>query len=428
MSKKEPNNGEKAVAGSKTQEAFDQFIEQLLKRFPKIKLSKNVYYGAKGKDPHQFKIKDQIEFPDQKLYILADVASSITTDREKGKDFTIENVKKILTNRRITSEAYLVVPDNYNPKKLKSTQKLKTDIESKHIVTYFDGLMSATEFGNFLERKATAAISQGIKSNLIGQYGEKVLVEAFNNHDNLQLWNHPEDYLTKSTTYSLFKAVLNKMCPDIGKITYSKAYRGEKGAKDPISKELKHVKGSNGYPKTDVLIQLRNNQNKKYKLTVSVKSPTSGKRSGRVSAHQGHAEALINDLKASLPKDSIFQNQSMFDKLSKALLNFQKAGSKSAMDPECRTFLNENLSDLNKWLIDYFIFGINNSNLNSDQIASYLLIFNPVNGYCKVMTVKETEDSMLNGRMATFNTPFGWTYPSKKRGIEYQIKAPFKLE
>ena len=56
-------------------------------------------------------------------------------------------------------------------------------------------------------------------------------------------------------------------------------------------------------------------------------------------------------------------------------------------------FLNDNLSDLNKWLIDYFIFGINNSYLNKNQQANALLVFDPNTGKCKVRNVIEEENN-----------------------------------
>ena len=76
--------------------------------------------------------------------------------------------------------------------------------------------------------------------------------------------------------------------------------------------------------------------------------------------------------------------------------NFQEVGSQKKMTIEDKEFLNNHLSDLNKWLIDYFVFGINNKMLNNIQIAQALLVFNPLTGQCQIKSIKETEEEMLH--------------------------------
>lgn len=51
----------------------------------------------------------------------------------------------------------------------------------------------------------------------------------------------------------------------------------------------------------------------------------------------------------------------------------------------------------------------------------------PLTGTCKTEAQKETEEDMLHGKMTSFGTPFSWTFPSKKRGKEFQVKGSYNL-
>ncbi len=422
----ESTNGEKAKAGVNTSKELLELLNQLVNKFSKVTLHTPVEYGEKGKDKKQFKANAQIDFTEEDLAWLIDVSSSFRSDRVKGKEFDIEHIKQILINKGLDSEAYFVLPDNAKSKDVKELQKFEQHINKQDRVTYFDGAMLMNAFRNMLEQKVTEKMKQGQRSNILGNAGEEILRLAFNNPNNLKIWNNSNDHTTQSSNYSLFKSVFENLAPSIGKIKSSVAYGSSKGEKDLISENLRVVKSadkkSHGKPKTDVLISVINEQGENDIFKVSVKQPSSNR--GKVTIHEGSVEQLLADLKLSLPNNSKFINTDLFSKLSRALRDFQSKGSKKEMVKENLQFLNDNLSDLNKWLIDYFIFGINNSYLNKNQQANALLVFDPNTGKCKVRNVIEEENRLLTGKKTTFGTPFSWTYPSKKRGKKIQIKGP----
>lgn len=416
------SNGDKAKAGANTSKELLNLLETIVNRYNTLSLDKNIEYGEKGKDSKQFKANAKINFDKENLSWLVDVSSSFRSDRMKGKEFDIEHLKKILKKLGIDTEAYFVLPDNAKEKDVKDLKSFEQHIQAQDRVTYFDGAMLMNSFRNILEQKATESINQGKRSNLLGKSGEVILYKAFKNKNNIKIWNDPNDNLIQSSNYSLFKTVVKKLCPDIGKISFSSALCSKN------IEDLKTVRANNktyGMPKTDIIINLANSYNQHYDFKVSVKQPKSSK--GKVTVHEGSVERLLNDLKHSLPKDSTFNDPKMFRKLSDALIDFELNGSKSKMNPENLNFLNTYLPELNKWLIDYFLFGINNLYLNKNQQANALLVFNPETGGCKISSVKEVENALLNTRKATFNTPFSWTYPSKKRGKKIQIKGPILL-
>ncbi|EGC80195.1 MspI family type II restriction endonuclease [Lactobacillus iners] len=422
----ESTNEDKAKAGVNTANELLDLLKKIVNKFQKIDLITSVEYGEKDKDKRQFKANAQINFNDTDTSWLVDVSSSFRSDRVKGKEFDIEHIKKILDRQGLDTYAYFILPDNAKEKDKNELEKFSRHIQKQDRVTYFDGAMLMTSFRNLLEHEATKSMDQGIKSNLLGASGEEALALAFTNESNLKIWNNPKSNIYQSSSYSLFEAVIKGLCPNIGKLLSINSIGSNSNT--PIADQLKLVKanGQNyGKPKTDVIISIINEKGKNLIFKFSVKQPSSNK--GKVTVHEGSVERLLNDLKYSLPSDSIFNDPDMFNKLSTALKDFQKVGSKSKIQDDNLEFLNYHLASLNKWLIDYFMFGINNSYLNKNQQANALLVFDPTTGNCKVSNVSETELTLLNHRKATFNTPFSWTYPSKKRGSKIQIKGPIIL-
>lgn len=422
----ESTNKDKARAGLNTEKELVDLLNKLANKYDTIALKKPVEYGEKGKDNKQFKANAQIKFIEEDIVWLIVVSSSFRSDRIKSKEFDIEHIKNILIEKEIHPEAYFILPDNAKAKDVTELQKFKKHIDKQDRVTYFDGAMLMHAFSNMLEQKLTENIKQGQRSNILGNSGEEKLKLAFNNQNNLKIWNDTKDCITKSANYSLFKSVLNGLAPSIGKICHSVAYGSSKHEESRISQDLKQVRSPDnrlhGKPKTDILISIINEKGDNIILKASVKQPASSK--NKVTVHEGSVEQLLTDLKSSLPKNSKFNNSDLFNSLSIALLDFQAKGSKKTMLEENLHFLNENLADLNKWLIDYFIFGINNSYLNKNQQANALIVFNPNTGGCIARNILKEESKLLNGKKATFGTPFSWTYPSKKRGKKIQIKSP----
>lgn len=422
----ESSNKEKARAGVNTVKELVDLLDQLVSKYDTVILQRPVEYGDKGKENKQFKANAQISFIGENIVWLIVVSSSFRSDRIKGKEFDIEHIKKILIEKGIDPEAYFVLPDNAKAKDVTELKNFKQHIDKQDRITYFDGAMLMNAFRNRLEQKITETLKQGQRSNILGNSGEEKLKLAFNNKNNLKIWNDTEDNITKSANYSLFRSVLNDLSPSIGKICHSVAYGSSKQEQSKISQDLKQVRSPDnkfhGKPKTDVLISIVNEKGRNIILKVSVKQPSSSK--SKVTIHEGSVEQLLTDLKSSLPKNSRFNESDLFANLSIALHDFQAKGSKKAMSKRNLQFLNDNLSDLNKWLIDYFVFGINNSYLNKNQQANALMVFNPNTGECVARNILKEENKLLNGKKATFGTPFSWTYPSKKRGRKIQIKSP----
>lgn len=423
------DNSNKVKSGRNTKAELISLLEDFDKRFDTVNLQKNVKFGAKDKDQDQFSIDAILEFTDQsKEKWLIKTSSSYRSDRIKGNEFDIEHIKLIVKSPNIELKSFFVVPDTENNS---SFEKYKKNVENHRIVTYFDKVLKFREFRHLILDRCSKYLSQGTRSNVLGNDAEKEISDAFNNLNNINIWNQTgNNQVIKSKDFSIVQALMNKYYPD-KKLKSMVAYDNDSDGNYYLD-DLKTVKGPNnenlGKPKTDVLIKLTFTDDTTAQINLSVKHPKL--KSKKVTAHEGSIEVLMDDLAASLPSYSIFNDSKKFDQLYKALKNFQDAGSAKNMNPEDKLFLADNLSDINSWLIDYFLFGTNNRRFNNNQVANTMAIINPQNGDLLYLTQEEERQLLLDycqlqkSTSSSFGTPFSWTYPSKKRGKKIQIKSP----
>ena len=425
------DNSNKAKSGRNTKTELISLLEDFDKRFDTVNLQKNVKFGAKNKDQNQFGIDAVLEFNDQnREKWLIKTSSSYRSDRIKGNEFDIEHIKSIVKSQSPTIQvkSFFVVPDTENSS---SFDKYKEKVENHSIVTYFDKVLKFSEIRHLISDRCSQYLPQGIKANILGNDAEKEIADAFNNLNNIDIWNQTDNsQVIKSRNYSIVQSLMNKYYPN-KKLKSMVAYDNDKKG-DHYLEDLNRVIGPKnenlGKPKTDVLIKLTFSDGNTAQINLSVKHPKLN--SKKVTAHEGSIEVLMDDLAASLPANSIFNDNSKFNQLYNALKNFQSAGSSKNMNDTERVFLSDNLSNLNSWLIDYFLFGTNNRRFNNNQIAYIMAIIDPTNGDLIYLTQAEERNLLLNyckshkPTSSTFGTPFSWTYPSKKRGKKIQIKSP----
>lgn len=427
------DNRKKTRGGYNNKLAVKNDLNKLCDILPNVDFdTKNTKFGILKKAPRQFSVDVKLLIKDEMGNIcetwLIVTSNSVRSDRIKGNEFDVEHIKRIFNEiDRIKTgsvKAFFVVPNVQSEKDLRNFENYRQRAESKELVSYFDGIFKLSELTNYLKNEAGKYIKQGVRSNLFGDNAEEKIVEAFNNKDNITLWNNPQNSVTKSSTYYIVQKVLNKLSVPRNELLQSmEAYNGNKKGSSYLD-ELANIKGYGGKPKTDILIKIYYG-NKFKKVKISIKNPN--KKRGNVTVHEGSVEKLLGDLEMTMPSDSRFNDSEQFQKLKIALLDFQKSGSTKGMDADLSKFLNENLSDLNDWLIDYVIFGINNGVLTNNQKADLLVVVDPDSGDLELMTIAEERKKLLeycNGRKAGFRTPFSWTYPSKKRGKKIQLKMP----
>lgn len=428
------DNSKKARSGRNNQKELSSLLEEFQNTYKDVQIvNRKVSFGELNKKPDQFSVNAEMIFNDgsREIWIIK-TSSSYRSDRSKGNEFDVEHIKKILARENKKVIAFFVVPDNQSANDLRQFNSYKSNVRNNSIVTYFDYVMTVKEFENTINERCSRYIAQGKQANILGNNAEIAISDAFNNPNNVILWNNPQDTVTKSRNIAAFSSLMRTMYPN-KKLISSQAFNNNKKDTHHYLDELNMVRDSNGHgnlgkPKTDVLIKLVFDDNTKTNIKLSIKRPKAN--SKKVTVHEGTVESLIADLKNSIPEDSIFNDPSQFVKLQSSLINFERVGSAKNMNEELRTFLNENLSDLNGWLIDYFLFGINNHRFNQNQIANVMAIENPKNGNLIFIPCNKEKQLLLdycqNSKLgsSSFGTPFSWTYPSKKRGAKIQVKSP----
>lgn len=266
-------------------------------------------------------------------------------------------------------------------------------------------------------------LPQGIESNISGYAGEYEISNALNNPTNIKLWNNPNNQVDKSSNFDIFKNILKAVGFTNKKIKSVMAYTNDKDDKKHYLTDLATVENG-GMPKTDILAIITADNGKEYKVTFSVKAPR--RPDSRISVHQGSVEDMIYDLK----KSSFDSDEKLpVSNIENALLNFQASGSKKYMDSKQADILEKELPPINEWLVRYALFGENNHKLNEIQIAQYLVYINPQNHTVNVYSANEITQKLINQNFKKngFGTPFSWTYPSKRKGKNIQLKLNLNL-
>ncbi|MCT3525215.1 hypothetical protein EFR28_04240 [Latilactobacillus curvatus] len=427
----ESTNSDRSITGANVKKALHTLIGQTQATFETVFISEfDVRMGVPQKKSNQFGT-DAILIFDDAIWIIK-CTNSYRSDRIKGNEFDIEHIKRILHLKNTSKSiyAYFVLPDTLSKNDNNSIGKLRNSVLKKEIVTYFDDVFLMSELKMKIEEKCSNLITQGIRANKLGDIGEESIVKAFTNENNIKKWNKsPESHTLASSNYRLFEEILLQVLPPTDKIkevsSVTTGIRQFKGT-DFYDIDLNHL-ATNGKPKTDVSILITTDSNKQYRLNISVKRPNNVT-TKRITVHEGSVKKLIADLSKSIPSNSIFQNSIEFERLRTALLDFQKAGNKKSMTESNKNYLDHNLPYLNPWLINYFIFGVNNSQFtNQIQFANLLVTINPSTGSSNVQTPTDVL-AALSKFKTTFGTPFSWTYPSGKRGKSIQIKCPIQFD
>ena len=402
--KTHPNkdNSKKFKSGFTSNLKLSDLLTLIEKDIPKLNIEiKKGYKVGYPNFEKQFKMDYQIIFHDFEDEIwLVKSTNSIRSDRIYGNEFFAQNIRKI--DKKV-SRIFVVIPDSSINKEKELKQKIKysSKILSEKYKSFLDNILTFSELRSLLLEYAASKISQGVRSNVLGNDAETSIVNLLNDKDNWVLWNNYEKYhdSVKSSTYNMFIEILKAI--------------GFSQNKDNIvsieaTKEIpKLINGGN--PKTDVKFEIRTNTVTSV-YTISIKNTTKE----RVTIHEGSIEDVICSLKIG---------QNSF--LAEALREFQKYGSFQDLKKNnlnAYKILESELNKFNRELINLFYFGVNSPLLTAEvQIADMILYTNKF----EIFTRKSYIEKYIQNysKKGQLGTPFKWTYPSGKKGKKIQIKG-----
>jgi hypothetical protein len=165
---------------------------------------------------------------------------------------------------------------------------------------------------------------------------------------------------------------------------------------------------SGGNPKTDVLVKVSFCDSSTRNYTISCKRSSDKS----VSIHQYNADKFADVLDKN--------NTHLRDLLS----DFQKCGN-------VRDFGEENKNELTQTLKPYveklslWALGGQGGDGNPDvQNAEYILTYDNMDNSSSIQRVENYYHHLLeSGVTGQFGTPFSWTYPSKRKGKDIQLKC-----
>lgn len=165
---------------------------------------------------------------------------------------------------------------------------------------------------------------------------------------------------------------------------------------------------SGGNPKTDVLVTVSHTDGSTEHFTISCKRSSDAS----VSVHQYNANTFAD----VLDKDN--------DQLRRLLLYFQKCGNLRDFGEENREALTKELKPYVEKLSLWVLGGQGGDGDPETQNAEYILTYDNNNGSALITRIEAYYRHLVEGGIiGHFGTPFSWTYPSKRRGQDIQLKC-----
>jgi len=394
-------NQAKSTSGKNAKMLIQEMLNAMLALDLNIKVGNNYSIGYEGK-AKQFKMDFSVcfsDFDNEKWLIKS---TNSIRERIYGAEFFAQHIKDIDES---VKRILVVVPDSISDKEMKNKRNYAQKTRDKEYVSFLDDVLTVNELQQEIINKASGAITQGVKSNILGSFSEKSVVALLNDERNLILWN---DYAgsqqqVKSSTFSYYKGILEAVGLVEGKDRIAKIT-----ASDDIP-----ILSNRGAPKTDVSFVAETD-------TVVISRNISVKNSAEkvVSIHEGNVVDLISALRI---------NES--SELASALYQFEECGSVEGEKglltkyPGAVEVLTQSLGQYNKEMAEFFLFGVNSPLLTSSeiQVANMILFIEPFAVWVREEYIPHYL-SKYQGK-GQLGTPFKWTYPSGKRGKKIQIKG-----
>ncbi len=387
-------NADKAQHGQSAQDS----LESILKRCVDIGylhcFYNNVRIGKEGySNTAQFYAPFVVEFFDGTRWAVF-TTTSMRTDRIKGQQWDAFNLKDI--DASITG-VYLVYPDGISPDAkaefVRQNNKYTNHIEYSAI----DSVVSQEEICNMIEEYAIKDLSAGQIKDKQGNSFEGRIAAILGYDQNIVKWKSKSDTIV-GMHYEIFETIVH--CFSLN-ADYTKTIHATS------DKVIIGKLPSGGNPKTDVLVTVENVDGTTSTYTISCKrsSDTS------VSVHQYTADAFADVLDK--------QNK----RLRHLLKLFQESGSLAAFgESNCAALTDEirpYVDKLSLWVLG----GQGGDGDPQTQCAEFILTYDNANSSATIHRIQSYCEMLANASKGNFGTPFGWTYPSKRRGESIQLKC-----
>ena len=389
------SNADKQQHGKSAQNS----LLNILKRCVDIAYLKQIFSNYRiGKEGYsnnsQFYTPFLIEFLDGVKWALF-TTTSMRTDRIKGQQWDALNIKEIDPD---ITQVFLVYPDGLPKKEKSEFVRQNSKYLNNEEYSAIDAIVSQDQIINLLESYAIQNKTDGQKKDIQGNNFENRIATILSYTDNLTKWKLNTATL-EGMHFDIFQTIVDYFELDKNNTSEITA---------TYDKKIIGRLPSGGNPKTDVLVQVRSKDGSIKSYTISCKRSSDKS----VSVHQYTADAFA---------DVLDVNNSTLRRLLKY---FQTCGSLSAFGKDNCEKLTTELSPYVEKLSLWVLGGEGGDGDPETQCASYILTYVNNDASSSIHRIREYYEELLAaGVSGSFGTPFGWTYPSKRRGVSIQLKC-----
>lgn len=389
------SNSEKAKHGRSAHVGMEEILKRCVDAGYLAQVTKNYGIGKAGyKNDKQFYAPFLIVFQDESKWAIF-TTTSMRTDRIKGQQWDALNLKEL---DPLITHVYLVYPDGLENKELSEFVRQNSKYINKEEYSIIELIVSQDEISNMIEEYALKDKTSGQIKDIQGNSFETRVANILNFDQNLIKWKTDDSSLV-GMHYDIYKNIVE--CFGLDKDnTISVSATADKSIIGRLP--------SGGSPKTDVLVKVEDasKENKNYTISCKRSSEQS------VSVHQYNADVFAD----VLDKDN--------KKLRVLLETFQESGNLRDFGEENTKELTIELEPYVKKLSLWVLGGKNAPGVPDIQIADYILTYDNNLGSATIMRIEEYANHLLESDVSGhFGTPFSWTYPSKRKGKDIQLKC-----
>jgi hypothetical protein len=391
----ESSNSDKAIHGQSAKNSLAAILRRCVNLGYIVQVTAEFRIGKEGySNDEQFYAPFLIVFDDESKWAIF-TTTSMRTDRIKGQQWDAINLKEI---DPLITRVYLVYPDGTEDKVKKEFMRQNKKYVDKEEYSVIDAIVSQDEIYNMIENYAVRNKNRGQIKDIQGNNFESRVADILSFPQNLEKWKKDNTNI-EGMHFGIFKNIVE--CFGINKDS----------AVEIIATCDKKVIGhlpSGGNPKTDVLVKVRYTDGSTHNYTISCKRSSDKS----VSIHQYNADKFAD----VLDKDNMH--------LRELLSDFQKCGNVRDFGEENKNELTQTLKPYVEKLSLWALGGQGGDGNPNVQNAEYILTYDNMDNSSSIQRVENYYHHLIEcGVTGQFGTPFSWTYPSKRKGKDIQLKC-----
>lgn len=391
------DNQKKNLHGRNAQVSLENILHAMMEQGYIVGFSRCDEWTKAGKMGYHLYAPFVLEFADGEqwaLYYTSSLRERIKQDR--WDSFLMKRFRNINHCYTVIFEKEPSVSGQVSDAE-KADKLIQKARESTDAFPELDGAMTPTDLYNAVEQRYFQRQAHGVREAVAGTDFEARLSGILNSAENLAVWQGDE--LQIGREYHVFAQILTCWgCPRAGVASIE--------ATTNIPKLP-----SGGLPKTDVLAIAHLVDGSELRFTASLKKSTGN----YVSAHQYTAQAFCEAL--GVQDESLRHHLALFQEVgSERDANAEEPGFTTAFTAELQPYVQR--------LCEWVVSGTHGAFASPEQIADYVIAFDNESMTLEVCTAAAYIERMLRESSGQFGTPFRWTYASRRKGKDIQLKMP----